>query len=311
MSTLVWPASAVDLVTSVETTRLKELDWLLASLQETLRSIKAGLEECAALLAPSEFGSTLALSSLRSETLKGYITRVGTRVVKGDISIRLPSLPPQKGQPAFRALVSQQPTASAIVLNQLATTRTLINSCLDVVDATQWTGDSKNSNFIIGQLRLLHENIQEAKAALKGSHHQQWTDDCADAKAFTPALPANAVLQFLVSDAAVTLIVRTIEPVGSHTGTNTPSASLNTSLSGFSLRDRLATALGASRQVSHDEADETYTFRGHEVRVRDKIRVDSQDPSLMAAFAKLAALDNSVAIARRALDVVMGKDMED
>lgn len=36
-----------------------------------------------ALLAPEEAGSTLALSSLRSESVKGFVTRVGTRIVKG------------------------------------------------------------------------------------------------------------------------------------------------------------------------------------------------------------------------------------
>lgn len=52
-------------------------------LRETLQSLKAGLEECAALLAPTENGSTLVLSSVRSESLKGLVTRVGARIVKG------------------------------------------------------------------------------------------------------------------------------------------------------------------------------------------------------------------------------------
>ena len=61
----------------------RELAWLLDSLQETLVSLKSGLEECYALLAPIEPGSTLVLSSSRSESIKGHITRVGTRIVKG------------------------------------------------------------------------------------------------------------------------------------------------------------------------------------------------------------------------------------
>jgi hypothetical protein len=72
-----------------------ELAWLLVQLKETLQSLKAGLEECAALLAPSENGSTLVLTSVRSESLKGLVTRVGTRIVKGvggpGDCIRLPS----------------------------------------------------------------------------------------------------------------------------------------------------------------------------------------------------------------------------
>lgn len=61
----------------------RELEWLLLQLRETLQALKAGLEECAALLAPTENGSTLVLSSVRSESLKGLVTRVGTRIVKG------------------------------------------------------------------------------------------------------------------------------------------------------------------------------------------------------------------------------------
>lgn len=68
----------------------KELAWLLEYLQETLESFKEGLEECRRLLTPTEPGSTLAMSSVRSEQVKGYVNRVGTDVVKG---VRLSSLP--------------------------------------------------------------------------------------------------------------------------------------------------------------------------------------------------------------------------
>lgn len=46
-------------------------------------SLKEGLEECVELLAPKEPGSTLVLSSLRSEYVKGFVTRIGTKIVKG------------------------------------------------------------------------------------------------------------------------------------------------------------------------------------------------------------------------------------
>lgn len=64
-------------------TQAKELAWLLEYLQETLESFKEGLEECRRLLTPTEPGSTLAMSSVRSEQVKGYVNRVGTEIVKG------------------------------------------------------------------------------------------------------------------------------------------------------------------------------------------------------------------------------------
>lgn len=55
----------------------------MGSLQESLTSLREGLQECEALLAPTEPGPTLVLSSLRSESVKGFVTRTGTKVVKG------------------------------------------------------------------------------------------------------------------------------------------------------------------------------------------------------------------------------------
>lgn len=67
---------------------------------------------------------------------------------------------------------------------------------------------------------------------------------------------------------------------------------------------------GGPRGPAHDEAEDTFTYRGTEVKVKEKIRVESQDPSLISAMAKLAALEHTVELGRRALDVVMGKEPE-
>lgn len=324
MSTLVWPPINPALRLKEEDANIaRELAWLLSSLQETLRSLKAGLEECAQLLAPKDPGSTLVLSSLRSENLKGFITRVGTRIVKGDISLRLPSLAIPKGQSGYRLKISsEEPGGSTIVLEQLTQARTLINGALDVVDAARWTGDSNNADFISGQLRLLHENIVEAKAALKGwtENQKAWYEDPVPTDAFTPPLADSISFHLSISEAAILLNIRTLESAFPHSGTNTPlsftsassaqSHQTHHSYTGFSIRDRLTAVLGGGRQVFHDEAHEVFMYKGQEVRVREKVRVESQDPSLMAAFAKLGALEKNVALSRRGLDVVMGREME-
>lgn len=64
----------------------------------------------------------------------------------------------------------------------------------------------------------------------------------------------------------------------------------------------------APRRPEHDEADMVFRYRGQEVKVREKVRVESQDPSLLAVMAKLSALEHGVAVGRKALDIVMGKD---
>lgn len=312
MSTLIFPPiSSPSLHTEEAAVLARELSWLLTSLQTTLRSLKSGLEECASLLAPAEPGSTLPLSSLRSEHLKGFITRVGTRIVKGDIHLRLPSLPPPKGAGSVKLSISTLPTAPTLTLPQLGQCRTLINSCLDVVDATLWTGDKENADFVSGQLRLLHENIQEAKGALKGWTEGQraWNEEGVDVQAFNPPLPEHVSFHLSISEAAILLNIRVLEVAHPNTGASTPVAA-GGSYSGLSLRERLATAFGGTKPAHNDEANEVFSWRGQDVRVREKVRVESQDPSLMAAMAKLGALERSIALERRALDVVMGRDGE-
>jgi len=335
MSTILWPplpdTTAVDLAQRAEETRQGELSWLLDALQETLSSLKSGLEDCSALLAPREQGSTLVVSSHRSEAVKGTITRNGSNITKGDVHLRLASLPPPRGQTSYKLSISTQPSAPALQLKQIAEVRTLINSSLDVVDATTWTGDKGDANFISGQLTLLHENIRDAKAVLKGppaasDSDRSWASDPLDDKVrkhfdsthrprlmqsqiFDPPPPPNLSFHLSISDAALLLHIRTLEPA-SHTGTSTPLGS-GPSFSGFGLRDRLAHALGAGpRAPAHDEAEDVFSYRSTDVRVKEKVRVESQDPSLISAMAKLAALEHTVELGRRALNVVMGKEYE-
>lgn len=315
MSALIWPPLPAEQVQKEQESCLeRELEWLLSALQDTLQSLKAGLEECASLLTPKDIGSTLVLSSQRSESLKGFVTLVGTRLVKGDIQLRLPSLPAPRGQGSYRLSISSSPKAPSLVIEQLTSVRTLINACLDVVDATRWTGDAKNADYISSQLRLLHENIQDAKQALTGGQEGQksWNEDTIDDKTFDPPLPHNLSLHFSIADAALVLQVRTVEalPPGTSAGTATPNSVSSQSYSGFSLRDRLAQALGGPRAPTHDETEEIFRYKGQNVRVKDKLRVETLDPSLMAALAKLSALEHTVSLSRRALDVVMEKDEE-
>ena len=57
-----------------------------------LQSTQDGLTECVALLDPQEDGSKLPLSSTRSETLKGFVERMGERITRGELLIKMPGL---------------------------------------------------------------------------------------------------------------------------------------------------------------------------------------------------------------------------
>ncbi|CAI6335814.1 unnamed protein product [Periconia digitata] len=305
MSTAVWPPIDVSqLAHEQAVSQARELEWLLGELRDTLQSLKAGLEECAALLAPVENGSTLVLSSVRSESLKGLVTRVGTRIVKGNVRLRLPSLPPPRGSPSYDLSISSAPQAPTLVVPQLTSVRTSINTCLDVIDVTTWTGDAKDANFVAGQLRLLYDHIQEGRQALKGYSDVQsaWWETPVDEQTpqiFDPPLPPNVSFHLFVFDAALVLEIRTLE---------LQNAAEESSYTGFNFRDRLAVALGGARPPTHDEAERLFSYRGQEVRVKEKVRVESQDPALLSATAKLNALEHSVMLSRKALHIVLGRE---
>jgi Rogdi leucine zipper containing protein len=146
------------------------------------------------------------------------------------------------------------------------------------------------------------------------------------ASIFDPPLHPNLSLHFTVHDAALVLTVRTLVPLGSnpHTpssgagnaattasGTGTGTSSDFSSLtSGFNLRDRLF-GLGHAKTPTHDEMGEVFLWRGREeVHVREKVRVESADPSLMSVAAKLSALEHEVRRWSFNLGVVMGEEEE-
>ncbi|KAL9039552.1 MAG: hypothetical protein Q9214_004831 [Letrouitia sp. 1 TL-2023] len=302
MSATVWPPiSHDDLIKEEEASLAAELEWLLEALQETLGSLKSGLEECVALLAPQEPGTTLALSSSRSETVKGFVTRIGTRIVKGDISLRLPTLPPPRPLSAYPLHIS-----SPLVLPQLSSLLTLLNQSLDIIDISAWTGDPHNASFISGQLRLLADAIDEAKLVLKGGDEivggRWWKDDGAgDETIYDPTLPPTLSPHLSIASTSLLLTVRTLQPFRQPS----PSASLT----GLSLRQRLG--LAGAGPAPHDETDQVFLYRGQEVRVVEKVRIESQDPSLMAVMAKLSALGHAVAEWRGNLATVMGVEEEE
>ena len=116
-------------------------------------------------------------------------------------------------------------------------------------------------------------------------------------KTSSPSLPPNLSLHLSITDAAIVLHVRTLA---------SPSAP-ESSLTGLSIRTRLG--LGPRPPV-HDELDQVFHYGGEQVTVREKVRVESQDPSLMAVMAKLSALGHAVGGWRLRVGTVMGEDVD-
>ena len=134
----------------------------------------------------------------------------------------------------------------------------------------------------------------------------RWCDEGASLgeNVFSPPLPLTLVVTLTVTDASLVLTFRTLELHSGAQGTDM----LSTTLSGFSLRQRLG--LVAQLPV-HDESEEIFVYKGQDVKVKEKVRVESQDPSLMAVMAKLSALEHVVGWARGSLSIVMGLPVEE
>ena len=325
MSTWVYPPIPAEDQHKAEEESLRlELQWLLKALQGSLVSLKEGLEECAVLLAPREPGSTLVLSSLRSESVKGFVTRIGTKIVKGDIHLRLSTLLPNtqrtqaNSNPSTRLTLAPWPSSPDLVLPQLFAVKSLINDSLDIIDVSRWTGEATDASFISGQLKLLHDHLRDAKAYIKGVipgepldsiPGSEWWLHSAQPDVFHPKLPDLLSLHFTIQDANIVLTIRTLTPTSPGGTPSTPTESAF-SLSGFSLRNKL---LGIGpKPPNHDEMGESFEWHGkQDVVVREKARVETGDPSLMSVAAKLTALEHEVARWRYNLRIVMGSDDED
>ncbi|KAI1129257.1 RAVE subunit 2/Rogdi [Nemania abortiva] len=367
MSVEIWPPIAPEqLKIEEDATQARELAWLINCLEATLLSLKHGLEECYALLAPIDPGSTLVLSTPRAELVKGHVTRVGPRLVKGTIHTKLRTTAP--------LTISINP-AQPIHLAPLVTLNALLTQAVDLASLCFTEVERKGKDyaatatFLSSQLRLLAQGIDEASAILKGAptnvteftpvqrpstahssrpgtavtdasivaistaiNESDWTQYSAASTSFTP--PLSHVLSFHVTiqDACLVLHLRALEPA---------DAPVN-------LGIKLALAIGTARRLEHDEAEKVFTYRHHEsdpglsqtesgqnqpyptrgsrgglsgmtagragsgeaerVYVREKVRVESADPSLLSMSTKLSALSNTLSLARRNLAAVMGED---
>ncbi|KAI5867508.1 RAVE subunit 2/Rogdi [Durotheca rogersii] len=164
MSVEIWPPIPPDeLKVQEDATQDRELSWLLASLRATLAQLRLGLQDCCALLAPTEPGSTLALTTPRHETVKGHATRVGTCLVRGLIHLRLRTLPPQ----TF-ALDPARPVRIAALARLDALLARAVALCL-AIEGGGGREQEPSAPHLASQLSLLADLIAEASAAVKGS----------------------------------------------------------------------------------------------------------------------------------------------
>ena len=190
--------------------------------------------------------------------------------------------------------------------------------------------------FIAAQLRLLYQSLSEASALLKGPPltiaDPAWTTRSVASSHFVQSIPQPSTtpplsVHFGIQDSCLVLWLRSLEPADAPVNFGT----------------KLALAIGTARRLEHDEADRVFGFRWGEVLdqtrdentrssspakglaplsgtrdqkeadvfVREKVRIETADPSLLSLAAKLGALGHTLGVARRNLAAVMGEELDD
>ncbi|OAA76888.1 hypothetical protein LEL_06572 [Akanthomyces lecanii RCEF 1005] len=163
MSLAIWPPiSPEELKVKLAETLNNELAWITTESLEVCRDLKHGLEDCYALLAPIDPGSTLVMSTPRNEKVKGTITRVGTRLVKGTLNVQL-----RTTSTTSLTIAPNQPIYIP-ALDSLYTHLTEAVNLLDVVLSQQHPHHPPDAATLASSLTLLAESLDQAAALLKG-----------------------------------------------------------------------------------------------------------------------------------------------
>ncbi|CAH0022858.1 unnamed protein product [Clonostachys rhizophaga] len=320
MSIDIWPpVTAQELKLKEAEAQERELKWIVDETLEVCQYLRHGLEDCYALLAPIDPGSTLVMSTPRNEKVKGTITRVGTRIVKGSLHVQLRTMP---------SLALSLSQTSAVHIQALDTIHTLLTQSIDMLGLTLHKDRAADVQSLASNLTVLSESLSECTKLLKGppltSSDPGWRLASVPPEQFSPALGPNLSLHFSLQESCVVLWLRALEPVHApvHFGT------------------KLGLAIGTVRRLEHDEMDIVFKYnplgsvdadckrtvarhptggmskpplrpsRLEDVYVREKVRVESADPSLISLYSKLGHLNNVLDQARNNLTAVMGLEQD-
>ncbi|KAL1887931.1 hypothetical protein Sste5346_009876 [Sporothrix stenoceras] len=322
-------------------TQSNELAWLLREMGDDLRGLKLSLQDCYQLLKPANQGNTLVVSTPRTEAVKGHITRLGTHITKGTIHLKMRTLPAQT--------LSINPN-HPITITPLDDLSVLLTRSIELLDLTlahaypeeepqTQKGKGKGHSapmetFLAAQLRVLAQALQDASAILRGppltASDPAWSSRSAALAHFLPHLPPGISFYIGLQDSQLVLWLRALEPA------DVP----------VNLGMKFALALGTARRIEHDEADQVFSYccedgcakglhspppaggsdSGRDsgegtgtatpegparIYVREKIRVESADPSLLSLSAKLNALSHALVHIRRNLAAVMDDDIDE
>ncbi|KAM3430750.1 hypothetical protein NHJ13734_007613 [Beauveria thailandica] len=270
MSLDIWPPiSPEELKVRIAETLKNELEWITSESLDVCRDLKHGLEDCYALLAPIDPGSTLVMSTPRNEKVKGTITRVGTRIVKGTLNLQL-----RTTSTTSLTISPHQP----IYIPALELLYTHLTQAVGLLDVTLSQERSPDAATLASSLTLLAESLDQATALLKGRPLTEtdptWQTSSCPAQHFTAATTTSSTggggtgagggvgafaasfsaggssvnnpisFHIGIQESCIVLWLRVLEPVSApvHFGV------------------KLGLAIGTVRRLEHDEMDTVFKY---------------------------------------------------
>lgn len=127
---------------------------------------------------------------MRSEALKGYVTRVGNRIVKGDMQVKMHGLPHTKGLQAYKLTVAAGAPHRALMLEQLTDVNNFVKESLCLLGDEG--GVACLGEGAMERLCELQGNIKAARAALKGAGpHRLFPYHAVDSRVRFPPPPRD------------------------------------------------------------------------------------------------------------------------
>lgn len=245
------------------------------------------------------------MSSGRSEALKGIVVRVGTALLDCELKLKLPNSLPSP--------VTEISLSSVYSLAQVVDTVNYIDEAVESVRRSRYA----NQDIVLAMLTRLLAIVQSAANRLKEPTPALKFPLRAppDAGLFSPPLPPGLVVDFYLEDSSVVTDVRVISEVSCDDSTGTGDEHNNyhnNSSRGFFSSIGIKSK---SKPVLN-----SVMYNGKHVLEIERVRVESQDPNLISATAKLKgvfflsflssqiltilALENHIAVLKRRIELL-------
>ena len=250
---------------TLTSSQAKELDWLLKDTRTQINNnVTEGLLECKERLIHSQ-GSKLVISSGRSEALKGIVVRVGTGLLSCDLKLKLATLPAPHNSNSTGNHAIDVSLGSVYTLAQVVDTVNLIDEAVEGVRRARYG----NSDLVLAMLTRLLTLVRTATSRVKCPAESLKFPLRAppERNLFTPELPRDLVINFYLEDSSIVTDVRVISEVENEQDV------------GFFQSIGLRTRRTGSSNVIE--------YNGRRVVEVERHRVESQDPNLISATAKL------------------------